>query len=384
MPSPHGFPLWVRYCHFFNFLFVMLLIRSGLSILMDHPRLYFNDDCTPGSEWIRFTPIAVPRDRLWTAKDDARYISPLVATPGYRHTVGIARAWHFINVHGFIITGIIFAIAALRDRPMEADRPDVAGRARPGLEHLGPLRHVSPAARAERVLWLQRAAADRVLLGVLRVRAGRDPDRHRDVSGGREPLSRLRAAVRRPAVRPLHSFPDDGRLSSAFLVVHVTLVVMTGFARNMNHIVMGTDDTSTSGMIWGFVGIGSRDGELDRGPLPLLDASASASTRGESRDLPDAVAHVEPAESASTLSRPRHLAVLLAERETPSASGLEDARRRAGFGITGSRWAASSNTRSSSPLLICGGLDSSNTSRCITASKDGPASRSGAACRWRS
>jgi methionine sulfoxide reductase catalytic subunit len=30
--GPHGFPLWLRYCHFFNFLFVMMLIRSGLSI----------------------------------------------------------------------------------------------------------------------------------------------------------------------------------------------------------------------------------------------------------------------------------------------------------------------------------------------------------------
>jgi hypothetical protein len=46
--GPHGFPVWVRYCHFFNFLFAMILIRSGLSILMDHPRLYFNDGCTPG------------------------------------------------------------------------------------------------------------------------------------------------------------------------------------------------------------------------------------------------------------------------------------------------------------------------------------------------
>jgi len=108
LAEPHGFPLWVRWCHFFNFLFVMMLIRSGLSILVDHPRLYFNNDCTPGSEWIRVTPLKVPRDRVWTAKDDARYISPLVGTPGSRHTIGVARAWHFINVHGFIITGIIF------------------------------------------------------------------------------------------------------------------------------------------------------------------------------------------------------------------------------------------------------------------------------------
>jgi len=41
----------------------------------------------------------------------------------------------------------------------------------------------------------------------------------------------------------------------AFLVVHITLVVMTGFARNMNHIVMGTDDQQPAGMYWGFVGI---------------------------------------------------------------------------------------------------------------------------------
>ena len=29
--GPHGFPLWVRYCHFFNIFFVMMLIRSGAS-----------------------------------------------------------------------------------------------------------------------------------------------------------------------------------------------------------------------------------------------------------------------------------------------------------------------------------------------------------------
>src|SRR5215831_20388112 len=42
----------------------------------------------------------------------------------------------------------------------------------------------------------------------------------------------------------------------AFLVVHVTLVAMTGFARNMNHIVMGTNDQRLTGMYLGFIGIG--------------------------------------------------------------------------------------------------------------------------------
>ena len=46
--GPHGFPAWIRWSHFFNLFFVFMLIRSGLSILVDHPRLYWNDHCTPG------------------------------------------------------------------------------------------------------------------------------------------------------------------------------------------------------------------------------------------------------------------------------------------------------------------------------------------------
>jgi DMSO/TMAO reductase YedYZ molybdopterin-dependent catalytic subunit len=40
-----------------------------------------------------------------------------------------------------------------------------------------------------------------------------------------------------------------------FLVVHVTLVVLTGFVRNMNHIVLGTDNYNPLGMLLGFVGL---------------------------------------------------------------------------------------------------------------------------------
>jgi hypothetical protein len=54
--EPRGFPVWIRWTHFANLFFLFLLIRSGLSILMDHPRLYWTDDCTPGTEWMRFTP----------------------------------------------------------------------------------------------------------------------------------------------------------------------------------------------------------------------------------------------------------------------------------------------------------------------------------------
>ena len=41
-----------------------------------------------------------------------------------------------------------------------------------------------------------------------------------------------------------------------FIVAHVTMVVLTGFARNMNHIVMGTDDARPIGLYLGLAGIG--------------------------------------------------------------------------------------------------------------------------------
>src|SRR5207248_11792370 len=41
-----------------------------------------------------------------------------------------------------------------------------------------------------------------------------------------------------------------------FLVIHVSLVAITGFVRNMNHIVVGSDDTSLTGVYLGLVGVG--------------------------------------------------------------------------------------------------------------------------------
>ena len=50
----HGFPAWLRVQHFLNLLFMAFIIRSGIQVLADHPRLYWKRDCTPGTEWFRF------------------------------------------------------------------------------------------------------------------------------------------------------------------------------------------------------------------------------------------------------------------------------------------------------------------------------------------
>jgi methionine sulfoxide reductase catalytic subunit len=254
-PSPHGFPAWLRLTHFVNFFFLLLLVRSGLSILMDHPRLYWNRHCTPNTEWMRFTPLKVPTDRLWTAKDDARYISPLVALPGYRHTVGMARAWHFLSVYGFLLNGFIFiALLFFTDQwrrlvPVSWGIIPAGWKsfvyyatfhlpAEPnGFYQFNPLQQLSYFA----VIFVMAPLS--MLTGIAMSPAvdNRFPFFPR-IFGSRQ------------GARSIHFILVMGYL--CFLAVHVGLVAMTGFVRNMNHIVTGLDDSHLIGMVAGLIAIG--------------------------------------------------------------------------------------------------------------------------------
>ncbi len=73
-----GFPIWLRVSHYINLLFIGLMIRSGLQILGAHPRLYFNENCKPGSQWIKFSRKKPPKDKdkLWTSMDEEVPVSP--------------------------------------------------------------------------------------------------------------------------------------------------------------------------------------------------------------------------------------------------------------------------------------------------------------------
>lgn len=102
-----GFPLGIRLTHAFNIVFLSLLVRSGIEILGGHPMLYLNDDCRPGSEWVRFTGKRMFRDRRWTAEDEKQPYSPWVALPG-KDNLGLGRFWHFASVIGWLLTGIAY------------------------------------------------------------------------------------------------------------------------------------------------------------------------------------------------------------------------------------------------------------------------------------
>ncbi len=102
-----GFPWWLRLQHFLNMFFMMFIIRAGIQILADHPRLYWKRDCTPGTDWLRFQR-PVPTGRIWTAKDDSVTLPSWLGIPGLRHTIGLARWWHFSVNLLWTLNGIAF------------------------------------------------------------------------------------------------------------------------------------------------------------------------------------------------------------------------------------------------------------------------------------
>ena len=104
-----GFPWWLQVQHFVNMFFMLFIIRAGIQILADHPRLYWKRDSTPGTDWFRFQ-VPVPKGRVWTSKDDSVSIPGWLGLPGVRHSVGLARWWHFSVNLLWVINGILFYV----------------------------------------------------------------------------------------------------------------------------------------------------------------------------------------------------------------------------------------------------------------------------------
>lgn len=253
--APYGFPAWLRITHYVNFLFLILLIRSGLQILMDHPRLYWNVHCTPGTEWLRLTPIEVPKDRLWTAKDDSRHLSPWIGLPGYRHTIGIARHWHFLSVLFWVGNGAVFVFLLLATNQWKRLVPNawqIVPEAWAVFVHYATF-HLPPEPNG---FYQYNALQQLTYFGVVFVLA---------------PLAILTGPSMSPALtnrfRWYPKLPGNRQIGRSlhffvmcafviFLVGHVTMVAITRFVRNMNHIVLGTDETSLAGIYVGLLGLG--------------------------------------------------------------------------------------------------------------------------------
>jgi methionine sulfoxide reductase catalytic subunit len=252
--GPYGFPAWLRVTHYVNFLFLILLIRSGLQILMDHPRLYWNVHCTPNTEWARFTPIEVPTDRVWNAKDDARPLTPWVGLPGYRHSIGMARHWHFLSVLFWVGNGVVFVVLLFGTGQWKRLVPNtwrVLPDAWAVFVHYATF-HMPPEPDGfYRYNALQQLAYFTAVFVLAPLAIVTGPSMSPALTNRFRWFPKLPG--NRQIGRSLHFLTMCGFL--VFTFTHVTMVVLTGFGRNMNHIVMGTDDARPIGLYLGLIGI---------------------------------------------------------------------------------------------------------------------------------
>ncbi len=240
-------PAWVRVQHFFNLFLMTFIIRAGLQILADHPRLYWTRHCTPGKEWLR-AQHQVPDDALWTAKQDSIALPKHVGLPGLRHSIGLARWWHLGADVLWLVNGLVFYLLLFASgewrrivptnwqvlpdagsvliQYLSLDWPvDNSWAAYNGLQILAYFLTVFVAAPLALITGLGMSPA-------LSTRFKR--------------VSRLLSIQ---TARSLHFLVLCWFLF--FIVVHVTLVFTTGVLRNLNHIYAGTDAGGWAGF-WVF------------------------------------------------------------------------------------------------------------------------------------
>lgn len=251
-PVTTGFPWWLRWQHFLNLLFMMFIIRAGLQILADHPRLYLNSGSRPDSEWLRMRgPVPVDRrdsgdaDTVWTAKEDSVALPKHVGLPGFRHSVGLARWWHFSFDLLWLLNGVVFYVLLFSTDEWKRLVPtslDVFPNAlSTALQYLSLELPQNSGFSTYNALQLLAyfitvfiAAPVALVTGLLQAPA---------VAGrfgtGAGPFNRQVA-------RTLHFGVLVWML--VFTAVHTLMIFVTGFVGNVNHMTLGTDTNSWVGV----------------------------------------------------------------------------------------------------------------------------------------
>ncbi|HEU5003948.1 MAG TPA: molybdopterin-dependent oxidoreductase [Actinomycetota bacterium] len=238
-----GLPWWVDAQHFLNVFFMIFIIRAGIQILADHPRLYWTRHSTPGRDWFRFQR-PVPTDPLWTAKQDSVGLPRHLGLPGLRHSIGLARWWHLgvdvlWLVNGAVFYLLLFATGQWR-RIVPTTWKVFPSAASVLIQYLSlhwPIENGWAAYNGLQLLayfiTVFVAAPAALITGL-----------------GMAPAlsTRLKSVSRRLSIqvaRSLHFLVLCWFLF--FIVVHVTLVFSTGLLHNLNHIYAVRNDASWVG-----------------------------------------------------------------------------------------------------------------------------------------
>lgn len=245
--------LGVRLTHFFNFLFLSLLVRSGIEILGAHPKLYWRDHCSPGTEWLRFTRKKLPDDTLWTAEDEAVPVSPWLALPG-RNKLGFGRHWHFWSVTGWVLCGVVYLATILLTSEWRRLVPTSWSIVPDAWDALTTYARLRSPADSGHYNALQQLTYFLVVFGLAPLQIVTGMAMSPALAARFPKLSR--ALGGRQAARSVHFL---GLLAFLlFFVGHVSLVIAHGFSAGMEKIVLGSEGHSRSlAVLLGACGIAS-------------------------------------------------------------------------------------------------------------------------------
>lgn len=245
-------PILIVITHFINLFAVILLIRSGIHILADHPMLYWTEHTTRKNHWLKFGKKKMPKGKLWTAHDEAERV-PHLALPGGAHPeFGMARNWHAIGAIIWVVTGIIYwsymFISGNWTRLIPTSWEVIPGAFHDFINYIQfripPESAFTPYDNLQQIAYglvVFVLAPIMVLTGLAMSPAlmNRFP-RYLDIFGGR-----------RQAARSIHFL---GMLAfSGFIIIHVALVALVYFYRNVKLITFGTTDVNFSAALTVFL-----------------------------------------------------------------------------------------------------------------------------------
>lgn len=243
--SENTLPLLIVVTHFINLSCVVLLIRSGLHILADHPLLYWTDHTRRDNYWIKFGKKNMPKDKLWTAHDEAEHIGHYALPGGAHPEFGLARNWHFATAIVWLLSGAVYwgyLFTTDQWRRLIPTSWSVFPEAWQDL--LGYLSFQIPPESAfqpyDALQQLTYAVVAFVLPTVMILTAlAMSP-----AFTNRFPRYTLLFGGKRQVARSLHFI---GMLAfSAFIIMHVAMVALVYFSRNIKLITFGTTDVDLS------------------------------------------------------------------------------------------------------------------------------------------
>ena len=212
-------PPLVRISHWLNVIAVVVLIMSGLNILLAHPHLYWGLRSTFADPLVSIPPLPD-----W------------LLIPQGRNLAG-ARHWHFFFAWVFVINGLIYLaygfITRRFGRRLWPTLDELKGFWPSVIEHARLRFPKDEAARTYNVIQkLTYVAMVLIVLPMMLVTGlSMSPGFNAiggvllDILGGRQ------------SARTLHFI--SGGLVVGFIVIHVALVVWTGFFNNMRAMITG-------------------------------------------------------------------------------------------------------------------------------------------------